>query len=124
MPVVYQWLLLCGVHLVPFAEVLDFKFAQDTGLPTVASTPVVHRWLLPLCRVQLVRFAEDIDFKFPMKKACSKELNTFCKDVPSGTTQEPTPALSSMMSISATRPVLTAPECAQGVPSFEVKTVQ
>jgi hypothetical protein len=31
-----------------------------------------------------VRLAEDIDFKFPMKKACTKEIATFCKDVPHG----------------------------------------
>lgn len=31
-----------------------------------------------------VRLAEDIDFKFPMKKACAKEITTFCKDVPHG----------------------------------------
>eukprot|EP00242_Pyramimonas_sp_CCMP2087_P000757 CAMPEP_0198232122 /NCGR_PEP_ID=MMETSP1445-20131203/115560_1 /TAXON_ID=36898 /ORGANISM="Pyramimonas sp., Strain CCMP2087" /LENGTH=884 /DNA_ID=CAMNT_0043912773 /DNA_START=630 /DNA_END=3284 /DNA_ORIENTATION=- len=40
------------------------------------------------CRATLfdqeVRLAEDIDFKFPMKKACTKEIQTFCKDVPHG----------------------------------------
>ncbi|GJP36222.1 hypothetical protein CLOM_g20753, partial [Closterium sp. NIES-68] len=33
---------------------------------------------------QLVRMAEDIDFKFPMKRACSSELQKFCKDIPHG----------------------------------------
>jgi len=40
------------------------------------------------CRATLfdqeVRLAEDIDFKFPMKKACAKEITSFCKDVPHG----------------------------------------
>lgn len=40
------------------------------------------------CRATLfdqeVRLAEDIDFKFPMKKACTKEIQTFCKDIPHG----------------------------------------
>jgi len=40
------------------------------------------------CRATLfdqeVRLAEDIDFKFPMKKACSKEITSFCKDIPHG----------------------------------------
>jgi Golgi apparatus protein 1 len=40
------------------------------------------------CRATLfdqeVRLAEDIDFKFPMKKACSKEIELFCKDVKHG----------------------------------------
>mmetsp|Transcript_65397 Transcript_65397/g.206659 ORF Transcript_65397/g.206659 Transcript_65397/m.206659 type:complete len:905 (-) Transcript_65397:279-2993(-) len=40
------------------------------------------------CRAQLfemeVRMAEDIDFQFPMKQACSKEVDLFCKDIPHG----------------------------------------
>jgi len=40
------------------------------------------------CRATLfdqeVRLAEDIDFKFPMKKACTKEIKQFCKDIPHG----------------------------------------
>ena len=31
-----------------------------------------------------MRLAEDIDFKFPMKKACTKEIAQFCKDIPHG----------------------------------------
>lgn len=33
---------------------------------------------------QEVRLAEDIDFQVPMKKACAREVTSFCKDVPSG----------------------------------------
>eukprot|EP00238_Polyblepharides_amylifera_P013095 CAMPEP_0196572234 /NCGR_PEP_ID=MMETSP1081-20130531/2305_1 /TAXON_ID=36882 /ORGANISM="Pyramimonas amylifera, Strain CCMP720" /LENGTH=880 /DNA_ID=CAMNT_0041889479 /DNA_START=135 /DNA_END=2777 /DNA_ORIENTATION=+ len=40
------------------------------------------------CRATLfdqeVRLAEDIDFKYPMKKACTKETELFCKDIPHG----------------------------------------
>ena len=40
------------------------------------------------CRATLfdqeVRLSEDIDFQYPMKKACARELELFCKDVPSG----------------------------------------
>jgi hypothetical protein len=40
------------------------------------------------CQTQLfdeeVQFSENIDFQYPMKKACSKEIDRFCKDVPHG----------------------------------------
>ena len=40
------------------------------------------------CRATLfdeeVRFSENIDFQYPMKKACEKEVQVFCKDVPHG----------------------------------------
>lgn len=40
------------------------------------------------CRAVLfdeeVRFSENIDFQYPMKKACSREIDTYCKDVPHG----------------------------------------
>eukprot|EP00958_Prasinococcus_capsulatus_P008020 scaffold751_cov395-Prasinococcus_capsulatus_cf.AAC.27 len=40
------------------------------------------------CRATLfdqeVRLAEDIDFKYPMKKACTAEIASFCKDIPHG----------------------------------------
>ncbi|GIL70396.1 hypothetical protein Vretimale_3583 [Volvox reticuliferus] len=42
--------------------------------------------LSPLCRATLfdeeIRFSENIDFQYPMKVACDKELQTYCKDVP------------------------------------------
>lgn len=31
-----------------------------------------------------VRLAEDIDFKYPMKKACKKEMEVFCKGIEHG----------------------------------------
>ncbi|GFR46876.1 hypothetical protein Agub_g8517 [Astrephomene gubernaculifera] len=44
--------------------------------------------LSPECRATLfdeeVRFSENIDFQFPMKMACAKELQLYCKDVPHG----------------------------------------
>ena len=40
------------------------------------------------CRATLfdqeVRLAEDSDFQVPMKKACGREVDAFCKDVPQG----------------------------------------
>lgn len=40
------------------------------------------------CRATLfdqeVRLSEDIDFQYPMKKSCGKEVDMFCKDVPTG----------------------------------------
>eukprot|EP00898_Chlorokybus_atmophyticus_P002052 jgi/Chlat1/2848/Chrsp194S08770 len=33
---------------------------------------------------QEVRMSEDIDFKVPLKKACQREINKWCKDVPHG----------------------------------------
>ena len=33
---------------------------------------------------QEVRMAESIDFNIPVKKACTKEIGTFCKDIPTG----------------------------------------
>jgi len=41
-------------------------------------------WCVGAGRHWQVRLAEDIDFKFPMKKACAKEITSFCKDVPHG----------------------------------------
>ncbi|EFJ50582.1 hypothetical protein VOLCADRAFT_103797 [Volvox carteri f. nagariensis] len=44
--------------------------------------------LSPVCRATLfdeeVRFSENIDFQYPMKTACVKEIERFCKDVPHG----------------------------------------
>ncbi len=44
--------------------------------------------LSALCRTTLfdaeVRFSENLDFQYPMKTACVKELQMFCKDVPHG----------------------------------------
>lgn len=44
--------------------------------------------LSPVCRATLfdeeVRFSENIDFQQPMKAACTKEIDRFCKDVPHG----------------------------------------
>ena len=44
--------------------------------------------LSPVCRATLfdeeVRFSENIDFQYPMKTACAKEMERFCKDVPHG----------------------------------------
>ncbi len=44
--------------------------------------------LSPVCRATLfdeeVRFSENIDFQYPMKTACMKEIERFCKDVPHG----------------------------------------
>ncbi|PNH09949.1 Golgi apparatus protein 1 [Tetrabaena socialis] len=44
--------------------------------------------LSALCRATLfdeeVRFSENIDFQYPMKVACMKELDLYCKDVPHG----------------------------------------
>ena len=41
-----------------------------------------------VCRATLfdeeIRFGENIDFQYPMKTACTKELELFCKDVPHG----------------------------------------
>lgn len=31
-----------------------------------------------------MRLAEDIDFKYPMKKACKKEMEVFCKGIEHG----------------------------------------
>ncbi len=40
------------------------------------------------CRATLfdeeVKFSENIDFQYPMKKACTKEMETFCAKVPHG----------------------------------------
>jgi len=40
------------------------------------------------CRATLfdkeVQLSEDIDFQYPMKKSCGKEIDRFCKDVPTG----------------------------------------
>lgn len=33
---------------------------------------------------QEVRMAENIDFQFPMKQACSKDIQRYCKNVQSG----------------------------------------
>ncbi len=44
--------------------------------------------LTPVCRATLfdeeVRFSENIDFQYPMKEACQKEIEKFCKDIPHG----------------------------------------
>ncbi|KAG2452551.1 hypothetical protein HYH02_002788 [Chlamydomonas schloesseri] len=44
--------------------------------------------LSPVCRATLfdeeVRFSENIDFQYPMKTACVKEIDRFCKNVPHG----------------------------------------
>lgn len=44
--------------------------------------------LSAVCRTTMfdaeVRFSENIDFQYPMKTACVKELQMFCKDVPHG----------------------------------------
>ncbi|GFR44890.1 hypothetical protein Agub_g6234 [Astrephomene gubernaculifera] len=44
--------------------------------------------LSPVCRATLfdeeVRFSENIDFQYPMKTACVKEIDRFCKDIPHG----------------------------------------
>lgn len=44
--------------------------------------------LSPICRATLfdeeVRFSENIDFQFPLKAACTREISTFCKDIPHG----------------------------------------
>ncbi|GLI58992.1 hypothetical protein VaNZ11_000814 [Volvox africanus] len=44
--------------------------------------------LSPVCRATLfdeeVRFSENIDFQYPMKAACVKEIERFCKDIPHG----------------------------------------
>ncbi len=44
--------------------------------------------LSPVCRATLfdeeVRFSENIDFQYPMKSACTKEIQRFCKDIPHG----------------------------------------
>lgn len=41
-----------------------------------------------MCRATLfdeeVRFSENIDFQYPMKSACTKEIQRFCKDIPHG----------------------------------------
>jgi hypothetical protein len=31
-----------------------------------------------------VRFSENIDFQYPMKQACLREIDRYCKDVPHG----------------------------------------
>lgn len=31
-----------------------------------------------------VRFSENIDFQYPMKKACAREIQTYCKNIPHG----------------------------------------
>jgi hypothetical protein len=31
-----------------------------------------------------VRFSENIDFQYPMKQACLREIDSYCKDVPHG----------------------------------------
>ena len=40
------------------------------------------------CRAVLfdeeVRFSQNIDFQYPMRKACTKEMALYCKDVPHG----------------------------------------
>eukprot|EP00879_Flechtneria_rotunda_P002629 GHRR01002831.1.p1 GENE.GHRR01002831.1~~GHRR01002831.1.p1 ORF type:complete len:772 (+),score=213.92 GHRR01002831.1:193-2316(+) len=40
------------------------------------------------CRATLfdeeMRFSENIDFQYPMKQACTKEIERYCKDVPHG----------------------------------------
>lgn len=48
--------------------------------------PHAHTHLTPPPRVPLsqVRFSENIDFQYPMKQACAKEMERFCKDVPHG----------------------------------------
>lgn len=44
--------------------------------------------LSPVCRATLfdeeVRFSENIDFQYPMKSACIKEIDRFCKNIPHG----------------------------------------
>jgi hypothetical protein len=44
--------------------------------------------LSELCRAVLfdeeVKFSENIDFQWPMKQACTKEIERFCRDVPHG----------------------------------------
>lgn len=41
-----------------------------------------------VCRATLfneeARFSENIDFQYPMKQACMREIDRFCKDVPHG----------------------------------------
>jgi Golgi apparatus protein 1 len=40
------------------------------------------------CRAEMfneeVRFSENIDFQYPMKQACLREIDRYCKDVPHG----------------------------------------
>ncbi len=38
---------------------------------------------IPACHTQ-VKFSENIDFQYPMKRACEKEIQMYCKDVPHG----------------------------------------
>jgi hypothetical protein len=41
-----------------------------------------------VCRATLfneeARFSENIDFQYPMKQACLREIDRYCKDVPHG----------------------------------------
>eukprot|EP00854_Cymbomonas_tetramitiformis_P013737 gene13737-16236_t len=74
------------------------------------------------CRATLfdqeVRLAEDIDFKFPMKKACNKEIELFCKDVPHGHAR----IISCLQSHDEDKEM--GPECKAEVKRDEVRTAE
>ncbi|GIL97843.1 hypothetical protein Vretimale_3387, partial [Volvox reticuliferus] len=79
---------------VPLAEACfedRQKFCEDVppGSARVIRCLSTNRdRLSPVCRATLfdeeVRFSENIDFQYPMKAACVKEIERFCKDIPHG----------------------------------------
>lgn len=64
-----------SVHMQGSARVIRCLQNQRDRLDVVCRTTLMS---------EEMKFSENIDFQYPMKRACVKEIATFCDGVPHG----------------------------------------